>query len=225
MGAQENLIHFEKMTFTHVTGSKEKRAMLDIFIPNHETQDLDLVEIQAESVEGVAVAKAQDAYQQLKKPIVVQDSCLSIPSLNGFPGVCTKAIMPQIGTEGILKLLEGKEDRSCSWDACLVYQDELGIKVFHDSCKGKLLEEIPEYLKEKISTYSRWGKCGQTSHALFVPVEKDKPLMAMDYDEVTEWRKARDSVYKRFAAWYKSEKFQTDREESRAKRRKVEEGA
>jgi len=210
---------------TLVTGSKEKIFDMSTYIPEIEHIDLDLIEIQADSVEGVALAKAQDAYEQLKKPIVVHDSCMNFPALNGFPGVSTKAILPQIGTDGILKLLEGKDDRTCSFDACLVYQDEKGIKIFHDYCKGKLLEKVPEYLNEKIGTYNRWGKCGQTVHALFVPDEKDKPLMAMEYEEVTEWRKARDSVYKRFAAWYKSEQFQTDREESKAKRRKVEEGA
>jgi len=56
------------------------------------------------------------------KPLIVQDSSFHIRSLNGFPGAYIKYALKTIGLEGILKLLEGIEDRRAYAEGALTYR-------------------------------------------------------------------------------------------------------
>ena len=46
----------------------------------------DIIEIQDEKIEKIAIEKAKSAYTIVKKPIIIEDDGLFIKSLNGFPG-------------------------------------------------------------------------------------------------------------------------------------------
>ena len=74
---------------------------------------LDLVEIQSDNMGEIAVAKAAEAQAQLQEPVIVDDSGLFIEALNGFPGAYSKHAEQTLGAKGILKLLEGQENRNC----------------------------------------------------------------------------------------------------------------
>jgi non-canonical purine NTP pyrophosphatase (RdgB/HAM1 family) len=47
---------------------------------------LELDELQAESVAAVALAKARSAFQQLGRPVIVEDAGFELVGLGGFPG-------------------------------------------------------------------------------------------------------------------------------------------
>jgi len=97
-----------------------------------------LDEIQADDPEEISQQKARDAFKELKKPLVVEDSGFCINALNGFPGVYSRYILDTIGADGIMKLMEGKEDRSCHFTAVATFIDAQGkIISFRDSRAGK----------------------------------------------------------------------------------------
>src|SRR6185503_18353867 len=72
----------------------------------------DIIEIQDEKIENIAIEKAKSAYNIVKKPIIIEDDGLFINSLNGFPGQYSKFIFKSLGNRGILHLLEGSKDRT-----------------------------------------------------------------------------------------------------------------
>ncbi len=69
------------------------------------------VEVQSESLEEVALTAARLAFLSVGKPLVVEDAGLFIEALGGFPGPYSSYVYKKIGVKGILKLMEGVEDR------------------------------------------------------------------------------------------------------------------
>lgn len=99
------------------------------------------VEIRSDSLEEVAKDSVAAAYEQLRKPVFVEDAGLFIKSLNGFPGTYSGWAYRKIGSSGIIRLLEGIEERSAVFASCIAYQDGSGIKTFLGECRGSISTE------------------------------------------------------------------------------------
>jgi XTP/dITP diphosphohydrolase len=78
-------------------------------------------ELRDDNPEEIAKESAKRLAEELKIPVVVEDSGLFIKSLKGFPGTCSKYIHQRIGLKGILKLMENVEDRSCTYRSAVAY--------------------------------------------------------------------------------------------------------
>jgi XTP/dITP diphosphohydrolase len=104
----------------------------------------DIIEIQNEKIEKIAIEKAKSAYTIVKKPIIIEDDGLFIKSLNGFPGQYSKFILKSIGNIGIIRLLKGSSDRSAYFKSIFVYNDGIIIKVFYGKIIGKISSTITE---------------------------------------------------------------------------------
>ena len=103
--------------------------------------DNDLLEIQSLSVEEVVAFKAKQAFNKFHIPIAVSDSGLEIEALKKFPGALVKFTNETIGQEGIVKLLEGKNNRRAFFVAAIGYCDKNGEKVFVDRDEGTIAYE------------------------------------------------------------------------------------
>ncbi len=97
------------------------------------------LELQANTLEEVASYAAIDAYQHLRRPLVVEDTGLFINSLQGFPGVYSSYVYRTIGLRGILKLLKRKSDRSAFFKTILVYCDDKHFVTFSGRVDGYIL--------------------------------------------------------------------------------------
>jgi XTP/dITP diphosphohydrolase len=131
----------KKKLLTFVTKNEEKisdiKEMLADKIELHFTAKLDLLEIQSLSVEKVVAFKAKQAFEKIGSPVAVSDSGLEIRSLNGFPGALVKYVNETIGQEGILKLLEDKNNRAAFFVAAIAYYDaDEGLKIFIERDEG-----------------------------------------------------------------------------------------
>lgn len=104
----------------------------------------DIIEIQNEKIEKIAIEKAKSAYTIVKKPIIIEDDGLFIKSLNGFPGQYSKFILKSIGNIGIIRLLKGSSDRSAYFKSIFVYNDGIIVKVFYGKIIGKISSTITE---------------------------------------------------------------------------------
>lgn len=109
------------------------------------TTDLDLnfykqniIEIQDDQIEKIAIEKAKSAYNTVKRPIIIEDDGLFINSLNGFPGQYSSYVFKSIGNRGILRLLEGSRDRSAFFKSIFVYRNGIIAKVFSGQINGKI---------------------------------------------------------------------------------------
>jgi|TARA_Y100000310_G_scaffold125137_1_gene123961 XTP/dITP diphosphohydrolase len=107
-----------------------------------EHYNVDLLEIQTDNVEELALYSVRHAFKALNKPVFVEDAGIFIKSLKDFPGVYSKHACYTIGLEGILKLLEGVEDRSAEFRAVVAYKDAENEKVFKGVCRGNITSQV-----------------------------------------------------------------------------------
>ena len=78
-------------------------------------------------MEAVALAKAQQAFAQLRAPLVVEDSGFCVDALSSFPGPYTKYVLATIGVAGLLRLAAPLPSRACRFVAALVHADGDGV--------------------------------------------------------------------------------------------------
>jgi XTP/dITP diphosphohydrolase len=102
----------------------------------------DIIEIQDEKIENIAMEKAKSAYSIVNKPILIEDDGLFINSLNGFPGQYSKFISKSIGNKGIIRLLKSSSDRSAFFKSIFVYNDGIIAKLFYGKINGKISSTI-----------------------------------------------------------------------------------
>ncbi len=53
------------------------------------------------------------------RPVMIDDSGLFVDALSGFPGVYSSYVFKTLGCDGILRLMEGIEDRSARFECCI----------------------------------------------------------------------------------------------------------
>ena len=98
-----------------------------------------LEEIQSNHLNDIAEQKAINAYEIVKKPIIIEDDGLFIDSLNGFPGPYSSYVYDTIGNKGIMNLLENCETRDAKFVSIIAYCDnDYGVKLFESSIPGKI---------------------------------------------------------------------------------------
>jgi len=85
-------------------------------------------EIRGDFVAEVAKGGAEYVYGQIKKPLIVEDSGLFIKALNDFPGTYSRFVFDKIGNKGVLKLLEGEEEREARFISAVAYIDSKNLK-------------------------------------------------------------------------------------------------
>ena len=163
------------MKITLVTGNWAKIAQAkQILEPmGHEVDNIkmDTVEIQADSVEQVALYSAKWASDQLKANVVKNDTGIVIEGLNGFPGPYTHYVQDTIGEDGILKLMENVKNRSAKFVQALAFCEyEKDPVVFTSETKGTI-------------SYKKEGTHGWCWDFIFIPENKDKTLGCYEDDE------------------------------------------
>lgn len=113
--------------------------------------DMEKVEETSETFRGNSLIKAVYAYQQSKGefPVLADDSGLCVWGLNGFPGVHSSRFSVDGDTSyltkqnAILKMLEGKKDRSASFFCVLTFITKEGEPFqFVGEAKGEITDKI-----------------------------------------------------------------------------------
>ena len=160
---------------TYVTGNWAKiasaRQILEPLGYEIDNIKMETIEIQADDVEDVAKYSAKWASEELKCDVLKNDSGLFVESLNGFPGVYTHYVDDTLGEDGLLKLLEGVENRNACFVEAFAYC-EYGKEpvVFKSITKGTIAKE-------------KSGKYGWSWDFIFIPDGKDKTLANYPDDE------------------------------------------
>jgi XTP/dITP diphosphohydrolase len=134
--------------------------------------DLPKVEVQSESLEDVSLFSAVNAFLTLRKPLIVEDSGLYIEALNFFPGAYSSFVYKTIGIRGVLKLLEGVENRRAYFKSviALAAPNLPEVKLFTGVVYGV------------IATEPR-GSRGFGFDPIFIPEGSAKTFAEMEEDE------------------------------------------
>lgn len=155
-------------TITYVTGNWAKIASakqaLEPLGFKIENIKMETPEIQADDVIEVSKFSAKWAAEKLNRPVLKNDTGLFVNALKGFPGVYTHYASDTITEEGLLKLMDGIEDRSAYFKESIAYC-EPGKEpvVFYGITKGTIDTK-------KSGTY------GWTWDFVFIPEGEKKPL-------------------------------------------------
>ena len=90
-------------------------------VHGYELERLDTVypEIQADTLEETIVPGLTWLASKYDRPIMIDDSGFFVDALKGFPGVFSSYVFKTIGCEGILRLMEGRSDRSARFECCI----------------------------------------------------------------------------------------------------------
>lgn len=171
-------------------------------------RDVNLTEVQADSLNEICHAKAVAAFGILKQPVVVQDSGFAIAALKGFPGPYTKYVLATIGVDGLLKLMDGQTDRRCGFVACVSYADDAGdVHTFQEPESYFGMLACSRAAKpEGAAVGRRWGHASGDLFEVFIPNDSiagtgGLTLAEMSQDQLTSYRRNRNSVFKVFAEW------------------------
>lgn len=100
--------------------------------------ELELEELQAESVGAVALAKARLAYARLGRPVIVEDAGFELLGLGGFPGPYIKFWEKLGGLESICRAADGLGDRRVRAVCALGICSEKGSEVVEGAVEGLL---------------------------------------------------------------------------------------
>ena len=126
-----------------VTGNENKfreaQAILGLKLAR---SDIEVQEMQDLNVRAVAESKVRDAFDKLGTPLFVEDAGLEIAALNRFPGALQSWVSKTIGNQGILKLLQGSDDRRAKAIACIAYHDGTRVRVFEGVTEGTISAEV-----------------------------------------------------------------------------------
>ncbi len=137
---QEPLLHGITELY-YVTGNpakyEEAVAFFVKYLPHITLKqcDIDLQEIQTLDQKAIALAKARQAWDYLKKPVLVDDTGVYFDSYENFPGTMTKFIYKTLGLKGLFKLLETGERMSIRIVLVCMY-DENEYSVIEEIING-----------------------------------------------------------------------------------------
>eukprot|EP00043_Microstomoeca_roanoka_P016971 m.175976 g.175976 ORF g.175976 m.175976 type:complete len:211 (-) comp16552_c13_seq1:731-1363(-) len=130
---------------TFVTGNANKlREVKEIlgqdFAFELRSEAVDLPEFQGDP-EFVAKQKCKAAFEQVKSPVIVEDTSLCFNALGGLPGVYIKWFLSAIGHEGLNKMLAGFEDKTAYAQCVFAFQPSEGVEpiVFVGRTDGKIV--------------------------------------------------------------------------------------
>lgn len=102
----------------------------------------DLVEIQSLDVATVVERKAADAYARVRRPVLVDDTGLTLEAWNGLPGALVAHFLQTVGPQGILAMAADVTDRRATVTTAIGYADETGVQVVTGTLKGTMTTEL-----------------------------------------------------------------------------------
>jgi XTP/dITP diphosphohydrolase len=176
---------------TLISGNENKIREISLILKKYDIEleafDLDIYEIQADNLEEIALYCARQAFQILKKPLIIEDSGLFIEALKGFPGPYTSYAYKTIGNEGIIKLMKDEKNRKATFKTVIAYKDQIIEKIFTGEVEGKISENIKGL---------GWG-----FDPIFIPQNHFKTYGEMSVEEKNEISHRSKAVSK-FAEWY-----------------------
>lgn len=162
---------FREIVF--VTGNRGKvNEAEDILGIPLKVADLELDEIQSLDLEKIALHKLNQAYNLLKKPVIIDDVSLEIEEWNGFPGPLVKWLLKTSDGDArvLLKMLKGVKNRRVKARLAVGYHDGKIPRIFYGEVNGTIAENIR-------------GKNGFGWDPVFIPEGSNRTFAEMSVSE------------------------------------------
>lgn len=126
----------ENITF--ITGNQNKADYLAKYLGHPvDHVKLNLDELQSLDLKEIVEHKVKQAYEKIKKPVIVEDVSLEFLALGRLPGTFIKFFVDEMSFETICSLLDGK-DRKAIARCVFGYFDGLNLELFEGSLNGEI---------------------------------------------------------------------------------------
>jgi len=151
-------------------------------------------EIQSDSLKEIAQTSARDVFKRSSLPVIVEDAGLFVDALKGFPGPYAAYAYKTVCNKGLLKLMEGAENRKARFKSAIAYCDSEAEApvVFEGEAEGEIT------FAERVGN----GKSGFGFDPVFQPKGSAKTFAEMTLEEKNCYSHRAKAVRK-FAEWYK----------------------
>jgi len=188
----------EEVVFVTHNKGKIASAQKQLKEVNFKVFEYDLEEPRSDDITYISKYKVMEAYKLVNKPCISMDAGFWIDELDGFPRAFVNFALDTIKIDGILKLMEGKENRSCRFTECLSYYDGKELHQFMGKHEGNLTTEILGKDTDK-----KWSDLWY----IYKPYGYDKTLAEMtDEERNNRIRYESISSMDEFAKWYREQK-------------------
>ncbi len=127
---------------TFITGNQNKADYLSKYLGytvNHVKLNLD--EIQSTDLNEIAEHKVKQAYELIKKPVIVEDVALEFDALGGLPGPFIKFFAEKIPFEVICSMIGNGLTRKATARCVFGYYDGKDLELFEGSLGGEIAEK------------------------------------------------------------------------------------
>jgi non-canonical purine NTP pyrophosphatase (RdgB/HAM1 family) len=99
-------------------------------------------EIQSDDINKIVIDKAKKSYDIIKLPVLVEDSGLIFTAWNGLPGPFIKWFETSVGCHGLLKMIDGFENREALAVCFVAIFDGKKLIVGKGEARGKIASSI-----------------------------------------------------------------------------------
>ncbi len=178
---KEDLKSNRKITLYFITKNKGKYAEVSELAREYNINinmlAVEKLEIQSDDIKEIALFSARWVASKINRriPIVVEDAGLFVEALNGFPGPYSSYVYKTLGVNGILKLLEGVENRRAYFKAVAVLEHpELGEHAFEGVVYGRI-------------AYKPKGSRGFGFDPIFIPDGEEKTFAELSPSEKNKY--------------------------------------
>lgn len=129
------------MSILFISGNKGKIREIQSIIPNVQSVDIDLPEIQSLSAQEIIEDKLRNAQLHREGNFIVEDTSLYINGLNDLPGPFIKWFLKTLGLEGLSKLAKTMGDGTALAKTIIGYsKDKENIYFFEGEVKGRIVD-------------------------------------------------------------------------------------
>ncbi len=155
---------------THKAGEMSK--ILEGFGIRLIQKGLDIPEPDLGSIEKVAEHKARQAFAQLGKPVISEDTGVFFDAYHDFPGLLAKRIYLGIGFDGLLALIRAAKNRNARFRTAVCYFDGKTAKTFSGELAGTLLTEAVSVGKNRLPYEKIFVPDGHEDALVDIPIEE-----------------------------------------------------
>lgn len=158
--------------FVFITGNQHKADYLAKWLGKPiEHHKVSVDEIQSLDLREVAEHKARQAFELLKKPVLVEDVALTFTAAGKLPGTLIKWFLEELGKEGLCRFANSLTSRQAVASICYALYDGDQMHFFEHNVEGTIAP-MPR------------GQHGFGWNAIFIPDGSHKTYAEMTDDEL-----------------------------------------
>ncbi len=170
---------------------KEARAVLAEYGIELGHIEIDRIEIQSDDPGEIAVYSLTQLPDD-GRPVAIEDAGLFIDHYGGFPGPYSSYALEKLDNPGILKLMEGVEERGAAYHSYVGFRSGDDVHVFQGTVTGKVADRIR-------------GTNGFGYDPIFIPDEGDGRTFGEMTDDEKNVLSHRARAFRALGEWLQSQ--------------------